>query len=335
VSFSGWVSSLSNLVTITIKKCKWCQHIPPLDRFPFLKTLVLEQLSALEYISNDASDVSSSSLQRLSLWYLPKLRGWWRMREGVTTEHEQNYNLPLFPSFPSLSRLDIEECPIRSILTDVAPGVQTTPSSSSPFSTLSKLKYLSLSFLEELEYLPEPEEWLQNLTSLEILRISYCPKLQISMSPLFQHLAALEYLEIDRCKELISNEDEEGSQCLGPTILRHLQIKEVTNLVSLPKELRHATAMQLLNIEDCPSLVSLPEWIADLTSLHRLQIHRCHNLISLPEAIRCLTSLSRLTISGCTRLEERCKEGIGEDWPKIAHIPNFSNEWDQIWDYEA
>jgi Leucine-rich repeat (LRR) protein len=328
VRFPDWASSLSNLVKISISNCKWCQHIPPLDRLPSLKDLSLEKLSSLEYISNDVSEVSSSSLQSLSLWKLPKLRGWWRMRQAVTTEHGQNYNLPLFPSFPSLSRLDIQECSIRSIMADVAPGSQTTPSSSSPFSTLSKLKYLRLSFLEELEYLPE--EWLQNLTSLKILSIWRCPKLQISMSPLFQHLAALEYLEINDCKELISNEDEEGAQCLGPTKLSHLQIILVRNLVSLPKELRHATALQLLNIEYCPSLVSLPEWIADLTSLRRLQIFECRNLISLPKGMHCLTSLHHLTIESCPRLEERCEEGIGEDWPKIAHIPNFSKEWDPI-----
>jgi Leucine-rich repeat (LRR) protein len=328
VRFSDWASSLSNLVKISISCCKWCQHIPPLDRFPFLEVLSLHNLSSLEYISNDASEGSSSSLLSLSLVALPKLRGWWRMREAVTTEHEQNYNLPLFPSFPTLSSLFIQGCPIRSIMADVAPGSQTTPSPSSLFSTLSKLKYLSLSFLVELEYLPE--EWLQNLTSLKLLSISYCYELQISMSPLFQHLAALEYMKIDKCKELISNEDEEGAQCLGPTILRHLQIKEVTNLVSLPKALRHATALQLLNIEKCPSLESLPEWIADLTSLQRLQIYKCDNLISLPEGMHCLTSLRHLTIARCPRLEERCKEEIGEDWPKIAHIPNFSNKWEPI-----
>jgi hypothetical protein len=83
-----------------------------------------------------------------------------------------------------------------------------------------------------------------------------------------------------------------------------LTIGNVSSLVSLLRELRHATALQSLNITDCPSLVSLPEWIADLTSLQTLQIY------------------------GCPRLEERCEEGIGEDWPKIAHIPNFSNKWD-------
>jgi len=61
------VSSLSNLVDIIIFNCKWCQHIPPLDRLPSLKNLTLWNLSALEYISNDGSDASFLSLESLEL----------------------------------------------------------------------------------------------------------------------------------------------------------------------------------------------------------------------------------------------------------------------------
>jgi hypothetical protein len=161
-----------------------------------LKELSIEGYAGVRF----SGWVSSSSLQSLSLTDLPKLRAWWRMREAITTEHEQNYNLPLFPSFPSLSCLFIKNCPIRSIMADVAPGSQTIPSSSSPFSTLSKLKSLTLYDLEELEYLPE--EWLQNLASLEILKIWECPKLQISMSRLFQHLPVLGDMQIEKCKKL-------------------------------------------------------------------------------------------------------------------------------------
>jgi hypothetical protein len=127
---SGWVSSLSNLVGIVIVSCKWCQHIPPLDRLPSLKNLFLRNLSALEYISNDGSDVSSLSLESLVLEDLPKLRGWWRMREEATTEHEPHHHLPLFPSFPCLSHLDISECPMLSLMPVVAQGSETAHSSS-------------------------------------------------------------------------------------------------------------------------------------------------------------------------------------------------------------
>jgi Leucine-rich repeat (LRR) protein len=282
---SGWVCSLSNLVDIEIYDCKWCQHIPPLDRLPSLKNLSLRNLSALEYISSDGSDVSSLSLERLVLEDLPKLRGWWRMREPATTGHEPHHHLL---SFPCLSFLEISECPMLSLMPVVAQGSETAHSSSSPFLDLSKLKYLSLNGLEQLESLPE--EWLPNLTSLETLYIRECCKLRIFMSPLFQHLSALEFLEIYKCRELISNENEEGTQWVGPTTLRILYIKDVPNLVSLPRELRHVTTLQELKINNCPTLKSLPEWIGDLTSLKKLQIWKCPNLISLPEGMRRLTS---------------------------------------------
>jgi len=184
------------------------------------------------------------------------------------------------------------------------------------------LKLLILKRLEQLESLPE--EWLQNLTSLETLEILKCCKLRIFMSPLFQHLSALERLVICKCRELISNENEEGTQWVGPTTLRHLYIQDVPNLVSLPKELRHVTTLQELSINNCPTLNSLPEWIGDLTSLDQLQIVKCPNLISLPEGMRRLTSLRRLSIVQCPCLEKRCEQGTGEDWPNIAHVSNFS-----------
>ncbi|XP_059450860.1 uncharacterized protein LOC132181626 [Corylus avellana] len=79
---------------------------------------------------------------------------------------------------------------------------------------------------------------------------------------------------------------------------------------------------------DCPSLVSLPEWIGDLTSPQELGVVNCLNLKSLPEGVRRLTSLRRLTTAECPHSEERCEQRMGEDWPKIAHVPNFRNDGD-------
>ena len=47
-------------------------------------------------------------------------------------------------------------------------------------------------------------------------------------------------------------------------------------------------------------------------------------LLSLPEGMQQLKSLTHLKIEDSNALEQRCKCDIGEDWPKIAHVPNIS-----------
>ena len=62
-----------------------------------------------------------------------------------------------------------------------------------------------------------------------------------------------------------------------------------------------------------------------ITIMPRLQyvnLWDCPNLKSLPDFLR-TTPLKTLLIHRCSVLNERCKVGTGEDWPKISHIPNI------------
>lgn len=79
--------------------------------------------------------------------------------------------------------------------------------------------------------------------------------------------------------------------------------------------------LKRLEITSCPNLTTIPEWICNFTSLQTLYIQHCPNLTSLPEGMP--KSLSTLYIAYCPKLLERCKREKGEDWPKIAHIPNL------------
>jgi hypothetical protein len=60
-----------------------------------------------------------------------------------------------------------------------------------------------------------------------------------------------------------------------------------------------------------------------MTSLQRIEIYLCTNVRSLPNSFQNLINLHTLLIVACPVLEKRCKKGTGEDWQKIAHVPEL------------
>uniref|UniRef100_A0A0V0HE98 Putative ovule protein n=1 Tax=Solanum chacoense TaxID=4108 RepID=A0A0V0HE98_SOLCH len=149
---------------------------------------------------------------------------------------------------------------------------------------------------------------------LEEMEIRYCPILTLS-----SNLRALTSLNIS------DNEDtslpEEMFNCLAN--LKYLNISDFNNLKELPTSLASLNALKSLQFEFCDALESLPEeGVKGLTSLTELFVTSCKMLKCLPEGLQHLTALTTLTIRRCPTLAKRCEEGIGEDWHKIAHIPN-------------
>ena len=229
---------------------------------------------------------SLTSLQNLQIWRCPNLTS---LPEGIN-------------NLTSLQNLQIWRC---TNLTSLPEGI----------CNLTALQRLQIHGCPNLISLPEG---ISNLISIQKLQIHSCPKL-ISLPKGIDNLTSLQWLEICGCPNLTSLLEGIGNL----TSLQTLEIDGLPNLTLLPEGIKNLTSLQRLKIDECPNLTSLTEGISNLTSLQNLAIRNCLNLTSLPKGMCRLTSLQSLMISECPHLEKRCQEGIGEDWPNIAHIPNF------------
>ncbi|XP_057990779.1 putative disease resistance protein RGA3 [Hevea brasiliensis] len=318
--FPSWISSLTNLVKLRIDNCKKCQHFPPLDRFPSLKTLGIYNSTDLEYIEsgiNCDNALLFPSLEELWLSNCPNLKGW--RRDTSTPQllqfHCLDYleimscpNLTSMPLIPSVQKLVLKNASKKSLEDILKMKISVSQSTSSCASiSPSQLTSLHIENIEDLEVLPE--ELLTNLISLRQLYIRYCPRIT-KVSSALQHLTSLEHLVFLACEELDLSDSEDHSDMPWQYLrsLQELQLRTLNKLASLPKGLQHVPTLRRLLIESCPNLISLPEWIGSLTALQAFGIREC------------------------PQLSERCKSKMGADWPKIAHVPNIDIErgWIQV-----
>nr|TKS00001.1 putative disease resistance protein RGA3 [Populus alba] len=163
---------------------------------------------------------------------------------------------------------------------------------------LGSLQILSIFDCENLEYLCED---MQGLKSLRKLCIVECKNL-ISLPRSMKYLTTLEYLSILLCEKLdlmtIEEEQEEGFK---PLNLQTLYFITLPATRAVPKQFLQGSAgsLQTFAIGDCPNIIELPECTGNLKKLQKLEIWMCPSL------------------------SERCQRETGEDWPKIAHVPQI------------
>uniref|UniRef100_A0A2N9H3G0 Uncharacterized protein n=1 Tax=Fagus sylvatica TaxID=28930 RepID=A0A2N9H3G0_FAGSY len=280
---------------------------PPLSK---LKSLALEGIQDVESLPEELLQ-NLASLEDLTIWSCPRLKSLPRFMQHLT----------------SLKKLHIGKCKELDLFSE---------ESDDSTQCVTTLQELEISVYHRLITLPK---WIGNVTSLQRLDISKCPNLT-SLPEGIGNLTSLQRLDISKCPKLTSLPEGIGNL----TSLQRLDISKCPKLTSLPEEIVNLTSIQSLAILDCPNLNSLPQGIGKLTSFQSLQISKCPDLnsllegignltslhigdcphlTSLPEGISNLTSLQTLIIRKCPHLKERCRERIGEDWHKIAHIPYF------------
>ncbi|KAM7478165.1 hypothetical protein LguiA_026378 [Lonicera macranthoides] len=163
---------------------------------------------------------------------------------------------------------------------------------------------------------------MKNFTALRLLSIYKCPSLTSFPTESMKYLTSLEILWMSKCEKLNLLAEEDTMKEL-PRGFLSLKLRDIPKLKELPRGFENAAAtIKYIKIEHCPSFEILPQWLIKCTSLMKLELVNCALLESLPLGMHQLTTLRYLCIMNCfENLGRKCKWGTGEYWPWISQIP--------------
>ncbi|PON94771.1 LRR domain containing protein [Trema orientale] len=312
--------------------------------FACLESLHIEDLPNLELSMQDGKEMFPC-LSRLYVGKCPKLAlpvlG---LIKDLQVYESNELVLNSISNLPGLTQLRISdnanmtsfpECMLRnltslqSLTIDRLPNLEELPTDM--LIGLSALEALDISFCNELKCLPEGI--FRGSALLKRISLKGCRKMKL-LPESFRGLTMLQSLEIIDCSEL------EGfptglNNLISLKLLTMLGLEMYTSgrngwgyvlravhkLVALPGALQHLPSLESIRVSYFLGLASLPDWLGNLATLKELCVEGCPDLASIPSSIKNLTNLRKLTIESCPKLEKRFENEAGEDWQKIAHIP--------------
>ncbi|CAN4128094.1 unnamed protein product [Withania somnifera] len=263
-------------------------------------------ITHLKRAKND-TDAKEANLSKNANLY--NLRLSWDI--SIDIECENCLCLPSFGELPCLENLNL-----HSRSSKVEYIEEDNSHSGFPTIRFPYLKRLAIERFPNLKGLLRNEGEKQ-FSRLEVVEIWHCPMF------VFPTLSSVKRLDVWGKVDVIS-----FSSIYKLTILTSLSIDHNFEATTLPEEIfKH-----LANLES----LKLPSILVSLNALKCLKIRYCYALESLPEqGMESLTSLTDLYVQnckmlnfyGCPTLTKRCEKGIGEDWHKIADIPNVEITW--------
>nr|POF11751.1 putative disease resistance rpp13-like protein 1 [Quercus suber] len=307
IEFPNWVGDaiFTNMVSLSLSKCKSCTSLPPLGNLSSLQKLYIKKMEGLErldsgfYGSGHFGVKPFRSLKTLSFEELPRWTHWMPFANEAD-------------SFPSLQELQIQLCPeligslpknLHTLTKLVVSGCWKLEASAQRVPTLEEMKLHGLDALKTL-----PKELLEGNFCFQLLELVNCPSL-ISF-PGGASLSTVKSISISHCRNLQFFLPENTMHRFE--VLEHLRIaNSCDSLESLSLGL--FTKLQYLHIEDCKNLESLfiPEQLRlDLTFLREMIIKDCPNLESFLEGGLPTPHLQSLIIMNCNNLKPKKEWGL-------------------------
>ncbi|KAK8665365.1 hypothetical protein V6N13_005534 [Hibiscus sabdariffa] len=332
--FPEWVghSSFSNMVSLSLRNCRFFQSLPPLGQLPSLRSLSISEFSGVVTVGNEfygnghTSTIPFGSLEILSFGEMWEWEEWfcWSDEAFPLLQELRISDCPkltksLPKDLPSLKRLVIRCCGNLGGVLPRAPSVCEVVLDGWDALQLEPLPC----GLRELELGDSSmndsmlEQMLQQCTRLDKLSMRDCS--DIRSLPEVNVPDTLKQLDITSCKVL------DCSKILLYTSLEYLKIRDVKcHPLESPFPLGSFPLLKRVSIEECEDL----KFIGALggthhqhpACLHSLDIISCQNLISFRiEDGLSFTNLTDLELESCTSLKS-LPEQMNSVFPSLESL---------------
>ncbi|XP_072998958.1 putative disease resistance protein RGA3 isoform X2 [Typha latifolia] len=317
---------LTALTDLLINECHWLKSLGGLHALLSLESLVISSCPCLELETMTPGEGGGRSI------FPPSLK-------TLSIYECMSMSYIVAGDLPKLVSLSLQNCrSLASLSLSCLSALTTLEIRNCP--ELSKLECSqgALGSLEKITILKVPKLVSISSPSSEAVDLSSCKELEISNSATLasssNFLPGLRSLKLSSSSEASFHDDAFKSlTSLETLVLWDCEVQ------SLPRSLRSLPSLKTLGLDRCPQISSLSSNLPE--SLEELSLTSCPSISSLsdlPMSLRMLNlefcpisslpdlpeSLMRIEIAECPVLEERCRRPNGEDWPKIARIPQRS-----------